>query len=140
MQSQTYFKRFGDDRELEVLQQILARDPTITVPVIQITETGFFSELYEPILYNTCDIILQKIKLLTRLHKIDVYHNDLGDANWVIKNGVVKLIDFGSAFLTVDDEWLQLLYENILQNDGEVITTKAEAFQHELTGFIESFP
>ncbi len=138
MQTQTHFKRFGDDRELEVLQRVLAYDPTITVPVLQITETGFYSELYDQIAYNNCEITLQKIKLLVRLHNIGVYHNDLGDANWVIKNDVVKLIDFGSAFLTIDEEWLHLLYQNILENDGAVVISKAAALYHELAGFIES--
>jgi len=135
----SYFKAFGDDREHEVLMHILKYDSEVTVPVILITPERFYSELYDQIEHETPEIILQKIKLLVRLHKIDVYHNDLGNGNFVIKDGVVKIIDFGSSYLTIDDEWLQALYENIFINDGVVISCKAEAFQFELTSFIESY-
>lgn len=139
MRGRIHFKRFRDDRELQVLEHVLEKDPDITVPVVEITEEGFYSEIYDEIDRNTPEIILQKIKLLIRLHKIDVYHHDLGDNNFLIKNGVVKIIDFGSAFLTTDAEWLEVLYETILRDDGEIITSKAEAFNWELIGFIDSF-
>ena len=135
-----YFKRFGDDREHEVLRHILDNDPTITVPVVSITEEGFFSELYDQIPFNTAQIILQKINLLVRLHKIGVYHNDLGDHNFLIKDNQVRIIDFGSAFLTSDDEWLEVLFADILKNDGDIVTCKYHAFHLELTSFIQSFP
>lgn len=137
------FKHFSDDREFEILERILQLDSEITVPIFEFdVNDGFYMEKYDELTdEQNLDpkIILQKIKLITRLHKIDVYHNNLSNNNFLIKNGVVKLVNFNSSFLMINNELLDVLYENIYRNDFVVIKSKYEAMNFELTGFIESF-
>ncbi len=140
--SRLIFKKFADDREREVLLRVLELNPELTVPVLGFENHGFYMEEYNqltPEQNMNPEIIIQKIKLVRELHKIDVYHNDLGDFNFLIKDGIVKIIDFGSSFLMIDDEWLECLYENIYKNDGEIIKSKREAIYFELSSFIDSF-
>jgi len=127
-----YYKVFADDREREILERVISKDPDITVPVIIILDRGFIMEYYDNIQIETKDIVLQKIFLLERLHRLNIFHNDLGNHNFLIKNGIVKIIDFGSSFLVDDNEWMEVLNESTLINDGITFISGKEALGFEL--------
>jgi hypothetical protein len=131
-----FYKKFFDDMECDILKHILKYDKEITLPVVKICKYGFYTEIGERIDKETNFTIRQKMELIKRLHEIDVYHNYHKYYNFLLYKGEVKIINFGLSFLTYDDKWLELLYENILVNDGEIITSKNEAFKHELYKFI----
>ena len=134
-----FYKQFADDREREILSHIYIHDTDITVPIIKFGTCGVYMEVGQLINVETEDIIYNKIKVLERLHKIDVYHNDWGVFNWLLYKDSVRLIDFGSSFFTNDEEWLQLLYENIHLNDNIVITSKQDALNFEMSEFIAGY-
>lgn len=134
-----FYKQFADDREYEILAHINKCDPSVTIPIIKFGSYGAYMEVGETINIETEDIIINKIKVLEKLHKIDVFHNDLGIFNWMLYENSVRLIDFGSSFFTNDEEWLKLLYENIYLNDDVTITSKKDALDFEMYEFINSY-
>lgn len=105
--TETTFIKCVDKKELDIT--LLAAEHGLTPSVISWEDKGdhfdIILEKYDRSLdYEARENLAphqeQIEKLVRKLHEIGVYHGDLSEDNIVVKNGVVKLIDFGcSCFL-----------------------------------------
>ena len=58
----------------------------------------------EPTFQDKIKIAGQMILYLERLHALNIVHGDAHTGNWIVENGVVKMIDFGRSKIITDSE------------------------------------
>ena len=93
--------------EYKINKLIQERDPSITVPVIELTNTKLVLERYPMTIYDyleengLSEELISKLKsLINRLHEIDIFHGDIHEYNIVVNDkGDIRLIDFGQSII-----------------------------------------
>lgn len=126
-----YVRKITSLSEYEILNYILLNDHSITVPILQITKHHLIMEHYGKILEFediTPDIVLQFKILIEKLHKIGIIHFDL--PNILIKNGVIKLIDFESSQF-INSKTINKSIKDYCENNDISIDTVEEFLQYE---------
>ena len=90
----------------------------------------------------SAEIQIEILDTLSRLHEMGILHNDATTSNWMFKNGVMRLIDFGDSEINdnINDNdklvELNMLYLSLKysckKSDNEMQLILDEFHQHEL--------